>query len=332
MIDFYPIIKKGLKILLPVSEELKMKLKEVNQSLKEAYALSPFDRHRIRQRLEEIGSFQRLTKWDHQQLKEWLNEKTMVGVDGSVNSIPENQVRTLSIFQALAKGLKEHEEKWAADVHTPLLEDRDRKQGQAAREARERGTILSELELKVAQEAIVEWLPKLVMMDGSLVHFLIDHAEEWSRLVELVEQHDVFILGVAEEIQSYRLVNEFFPEYPYWSDRDLFYGVLEEGEVFEWEDWSVAGSGLWKMVMRTSKSPLPIGIDGLESQREERLKLASLVYTLTPKQGRGIPYWLDIVDQKVRVTNPLVQTMVEQYIDPDIRHRILQLKREERSI
>ncbi len=319
--------------LLPVSEELKTKLKEVNQSLREAFSLSPFDRQKIRHRLEQIGYFRTLTKWDHQELRDWMHEKTLVGVDGSVNSISGNQVRTLSIFQALAKGLKEHEEKWAADVHTPLLEQREhRKDGQAAREARERGTILSELELKVAQEAVLEWSPKLVMMDGSLIHFLIDHLEAWSRLVQLVEQRHVLMVGVAEEIQSYRLVNEYFPEYPFWSDRELFYGVLEEGEMFEWEDWSVAGSGLWKMVIRTSKHPLPIGLDGLESQKEERFQIADLVYTLTPERGRGIPYWLDIVDSQVRVTNPLIQTMVEQYIDPEIRHRILQLKRDERTI
>lgn len=319
--------------LLPVSEELKVKLKQVNKSLKEAFSLTPFDRQMVRRRLEQIGHFQSVTKWSSQQLKNWMKEKTLVGVDGSVNSIPGNQVRTLSLFQALAKGLKENEEKWAADVHTPLLEQRDhKKEGQAARDARERGTLLSELELKVAQEAVHEWSPKLVMMDGSLIHFLIDHVEEWFRLVHLVEQHRVLIIGVAEEIQSYRLVQEYFPEYPYWSDRELFYGVLEEGEIFEWEDWSVAGSGLWKMVMRTSKNPQPIGLDGLESQQEERFRLAGLVYTLTPEQGRGIPYWLDIVDSQVRVTNPLIQTMVEQYIDPEIRHRILQLKRQERTI
>ena len=57
-----------------------------------------------------------------------------------------------------------------------------------------------------------------------------------------------------------------------------------------------------------------------------------MIYTLTPEQGRGIPYWLDIVDNQVRVTNPLVQTLVEQYIDPEIRHRILMLKRNDRMI
>lgn len=320
-------------LLLPVSEELKARLKQVNRSLKEIYSVTTFDREKIRQRLTEIGQIRTIPKWSSQQIKDWLQEKTLVGVDGSVNSIPGDHVRTLSIFQALAKGLQKEEEKWAADVYTPLLEDREhREKGQAARDARERRKLLSELELTVAQEAVIEWSPRLVMMDGSLAHFFIDHLDEWSHLVRLAEQHQVILIGIAEEIQSYRLVDEYFPEYPYWSDRELLYGVLEEGELFEWEDWSVSGSGLWKMVMRTSKNPQPIGLDGLLTQQEERYQLAGLVYALTPEQGRGVPYWLDIVDRKVRVTNPLVQTMVEQYIDPEVRYRILQLKREERIL
>lgn len=318
--------------MLPVSEELKEKLRQVNQSLKEAFPFSSYDKQMIRQRLAQIGKFQTLTKWTDAKLKKWLAGQTLVGVDGSVNSLPGNQTRTLSMFQALAKGLHQSQEKWAADVHTPLLEEQTNDTGQRAREARERGTLLSELEIRVAGEAVTDFDPKVVLMDGSLVHFLIDHPKSWASFVELVEQQDVLIVGAAEEIQSYRLVGELFPEYPNWSDRDLLYGILEIGELFEWKDWSVAGSGLWKMAMRTAKSPQPIGIDGLISQRTARFELATLLYTLTPIQGRGIPYWLDIVDNQVRVTNPLIQTIVEQYIDPDIRHRILKLKRSERSI
>jgi hypothetical protein len=67
-------------------------------------------------------------------------------------------------------------------------------------------------------------------------------------------------------------------------------------------------------------------------QIKEQLDLIRLVYTLTPRQGRGIPYWLDIVDNQVRVTNALMQTMVEEYIDEDLRRRLLVTKRDERII
>ncbi|MGA9173201.1 MAG: DNA double-strand break repair nuclease NurA [Thermoactinomyces sp.] len=316
--------------MLPVSEELKWKLKKLNDSLREVYPLAAFDKTKIRARLKEVGTFYQVEKWKDGEMKDWLKGKSVIGVDGSVNSTRGSQTRTLSVFQALAKGTL-GEEKWAADVYTPLLEEEE-EEGQAAREARKRGAILSALEMRVAGEAMREWEARVVIMDGSLLHFYIDDAEEWGKLAKTAEERGIFIVGVAEEISTRRLVKELFPEFPAWSDRDLLYGVLNVGEVFEWEDWSPAGSGMWKMAFRSSKSPQPIGLDGLMSQKEDRLALVRLVYSLTPEQGRGIPFWLDIVDNQVRVTNPLVETMVEQYIDADLRHRLLAVKRSDRMI
>ncbi|MBA4495836.1 DNA double-strand break repair nuclease NurA [Paenactinomyces guangxiensis] len=318
--------------MLPVSEELKIKLKKLNQSLRSTFPVSAFDEGYIRERLSKIGVFYQIEKWQDRELKDWLKDQTLVGVDGSVNSTRGTQTRTLSVFQALAKGTR-GEEKWAADVYTPLLgEDGEAEDGQAAREAKKRGAMLSRLEMEVTERAIQEWTPKVILLDGSLLHFYIDDAECWERVARTAENQGVLLAGVSEEIGTSGLVRELFPEYPSWSDRDLLYGVLRVGEAFEWRDWSPAGSRMWKMAFRSSKSPQPVGLDGLESQQEKRFDLARLVYTLTPEQGRGIPFWLDIVDNQVRVTDPLVQTMVEQYIDADLRHRLLVPKRNERMI
>jgi hypothetical protein len=318
--------------LLSVSEELKRKLKKVNESLRKVYPISSLDTSAIRDRLSKIGNFYKLEKWKDKELKNWLNGKTLVGVDGSVNSTKGMQTRTLSVFQALAKGTK-GEEKWEADVVTPLLmPEEEKEEGKAAREAKQRGTILSILEMEVAKFAMKEWEPKAILMDGSLLHYYIDDMETWIKVAEIAKQYQVFITGVAEEIGTHSLVKEVFPEYRNWSDRDLLYGILQVGEVFEWEGWSPSGSQMWKIVMRSSRSPQPIGIDGILSQKEQRLDLARLVYTLTPEQGRGIPFWLDIVDNQVRVTDPLVEMMVEEYIDPDLRYRLFGQKRSERVI
>jgi hypothetical protein len=317
--------------LLPVSEELKEKLKKLNRTLRKVYSPSAFDEEKIRARLAEVGKFHRIEKWRDEEIRDWLRGKSVIGVDGSVNSTRGPQTRTLSVFQALAKGTR-GEEKWGADVYTPLLGEGEADDGQAAREANKRGAILSRLEMRVAREAIGEWKPRVVLMDGSLLHFFISDAHSWERLVALAEENGVLLVGVAEEISTSRLAKELFPEYPAWSDRDLLYGVLKVGEAFEWEDWSPAGSGMWRMAFRSSKSPQPIGLDGLLSQAGERLELVKLVYSLTPEQGRGIPFWLDIVDNQVRVTDPLVEMMVDQFIDPDLRHRLLSAKRSERMI
>ncbi len=314
--------------MLSVSDEIKRKLEKINESIRKLYPISVLDPVAIRKRLSMFGKFYKIEKWKDEKIKDWLSGKTLVGVDGSVNSTKGLQTRTLSVFQALAKGTK-GEEKWATDVYTPLLEEEGQDQ---ARQAQHRGKLLSRLELEVTQFAIEKWQPKAVMLDGSLFHFYIDHIEDWQKAAKVAEEKGVYLVGVTEEIGSQGLVKEVYPELKGWSDRDLLYGVLEVGEAFEWEDWSPVGSQMWKMALRSSRSPLPIGLDGLEAQKEMRFDLVSLVYTLTPEQGRGIPFWLDIVDNQVRVTDPLVETLVEQYIDPDLRHRIFMPKRNERII
>lgn len=317
--------------MLPVSVELKRKLELLNESLKEAFPLQSLDESKVRKRLEEVGVFHTIDKWNGEEIKDWLQERYMVGVDGSVNSTKGSQVRTLSVFQALAKATN-GKEKWAADVYTPLLKGEEAEEESAAREARKRGNLLSRLEMQVTMDAVKDWAPQVVMLDGSLLHFYISDTKNWEQLAQMAEIKNTLLVGVSEEIETRTLVHTFFPEYPALTDRDLLYGVLQEGEAFEWEEWSPAGSRMWKMAFRTSKSPQPIGLDGLKSQREERWNLAKLIYSLTPEQGRGIPYWLDIVDNQVRVTDPLVETMVEQYIDPELRYRLLLSKRRERMI
>jgi hypothetical protein len=325
-------LAKGGEPLLPVSEELKHRLQKLNQSLRQAYPAAGFDQQMIRQRLSDIGTFYPMEKWPTVEMKAWLQDQILVGVDGSVNSIRGAQMRTLSVFQALAKGT-DGGEKWAADVYTPLLQlGIPLEEGQAAREANQRGTLLSCLEMKVAMEAMAAWKPKVIMMDGSLLHYYIDDLAGWERLAKRAREGEVLLVGVSEEIGTRGLAQKLFPEYPAWSDRDLLYGALRVGEAYEWRGWGPAGGQMWRIAFRSSQSPQPIGLDGLEAQLEQRFDLVKLVYTLTPAQGRGIPYWLDIVDNQVRVTDPLVQTMVEQYIDPDLRHRLFVLKRSDRMI
>jgi hypothetical protein len=171
-----------------------------------------------------------------------------------------------------------------------------------------------------------------VMMDGSLRHFMIDDAEGWSALTAAAEEAGVLLVGVSEEIGTKGLARELFPDRPAWSDRDVLYGVLLKGEAYALEGWSASGNGLWKVVLRAAGSPQPVGIDGLLSQGEHRDDLIRLCRTLTPEQGRGIPLWLDIVDAEVRVTDSLIEAMVEEYIDPDLLHRLLVPKRSERHL
>ena len=216
-----------------------------------------------------------MDKWPEEELKAWLGEGLLVGVDGSVNSTSGAHPHTLSVFQALAKGTR-GEEHWEAEVYTPLLEPEEETGGGAAREARRRGTILSGLEIRAALEAVRKWTPRVVMMDGSLRHFMIDDAEGWAQLKEAAERAGVLLVGVSEEIGTRGLARALFPDRPTWSDRDILYGVLGQGEAYAWEGWNASDTGLWKVVLRPSASPQPVGIDGLISQWEHRGDLIRL--------------------------------------------------------
>ncbi|MFD1427978.1 hypothetical protein JOD24_002196 [Kroppenstedtia sanguinis] len=322
----------GVELLL-LSEVLKQKLEETNRDLRRVYPPDVFNRDQIRERLQSIGHMDLAGRWDGEQLKKWLGQETLVGVDGSVNTTPGTHPHTLSVFQALAKGTR-GEEKWSADLYTPLLEkeEEEGEEGQLAREAKHRGRLLAGLEIQVALYAIRNWTPRVVMMDGSLLHFLIDHAEGWDELVEVAEQAGVLLVGVTEEIGTKSLARALFPEQGNYSDREILFGVMKPGEAYISPEMDPAGTGLWKTVLSPAKHPQPVGVDGLLSQSDAREDLVRLVHTLTPAQGRGIPLWLDIVDQEVRVTDALVQAMVEQYIDPDLRHRLLVPKRSDRIL
>ncbi|MFC4075561.1 DNA double-strand break repair nuclease NurA [Salinithrix halophila] len=320
--------------MLPVSLDLKQKLQETNRELRRMYPPEVFDREKIREGLKEIGAFSPIEKWADDGLRDWLAGGTLVGVDGSVNSTPGSYPHTLSVFQALAKGTR-GEEYWAADLYTPLLdaeEEEEIAEGRLAREAKHRGSLLASLEIGAAMEAISRWRPRVVMMDGSLLHFLIDDAAMWEKLASTAIEKGVLLVGVSEEIGTKSLARRLFPGQSTYSDRDLLFGALRSGEAYLSPEMNPAGTGLWKAILSSSRNPQPVGIDGLAAQEEFRDDLIRLVHTLTPAQGRGVPLWLDIVDKEVRVTDALVHAMVEQYIDPDLRHRLLHPKRKERHL
>ena len=83
--------------------------------------------------------------------------------------------------------------------------------------------------------------------------------------------------------------------------------------------------------MRLSRDPHPIALDRLKEQQEHLYDTACLLYSLTSKDGRGIPLWLDIVDREVRITDRMMESLVDCYIDEDLRYRLLRAKRENRG-
>jgi len=341
--------------MLEISDGLKNSLINTNQELQQKYSrqgdLNSINlRNEIKRRIGRIIKLERLSK---DKLKSWLGEKVIVGVDGSVNKIGSNYPHYLYLLQALAKNT-EKEDIIKNDLFCPLvsnskeeiLEFKDKQQDRGVRvseqEAASRIRIskLATLELEVAIKAIKEWKPKLIMLDGSLIRYRIESEEKWEELKKLAIREEVLLLGVIEEIGTQEISKQLIEgsgrevqpdslelnKLKDYYDRELLFGLLEAGEMLALE----FKSGLKTAFMRTSRDPQVIGIDLLEEQDSNLRSMANLVYTLTPEAGRGIPIWLDIVDHEVRISDQMMESLVDAYLDSDLKRRLFYVKREGR--
>lgn len=146
---------------------------------------------------------------------------------------------------------------------------------------------------------------------------------------------NVLIAGVTEEVGTsflYQVLELEFNEAQGQQlvyDRDLLFGVLKQGEMLflEKAQHKPQVHTAW---LRPSTDPAVIGVDVLIEQTEEINRICDFIFSITPKEGRGIPLFLDMVDRDVRITDKLVEALVEQYIDPELIRRLFSPKRTHR--
>jgi hypothetical protein len=318
--------------MLNLSPDLARKLEGIGNELKTIYADSTNEKEFIRQKLRDSGTyFRQMESLSTRTLSNWLNGREIAGVDGSVNQTKGQPPHLLYLFQALAKTISGHECR-ESDVYTPLLDTKEEIE-QEKQPMKWRSHLLAKIELEVAKKLMEEKDIGFLMMDGALYHYRIDAPEEWESLRLLALEKDVLLVGVSEEITTENLIKlPAFKDHarkPHTYDRDLLFGKLNRGEMIHLEDIQQK-AGLSSSWMRPSSAPSITGFDLLIEQVEKRDLVSDLLYTLTPKDGRGIPFWLDHVDRDVRVTDRLVEALVEQYIDPEIKQRLFIQKRQDR--
>lgn len=310
--------------MFEVSNELKQKLQQFNSVLRSKIPFNQLTRDSIRESLSDHGKFIKLNHWNTKTVEAFLEGSTIFGVDGSTNSTKGLQSRAVHLFQVLGKGIS-GVDLWLADVYTPLLKDE-------LETKVERNSILTDLELTMARKIILEHQPKVILMDGSLLHFKVENQAKFSDMIRATEDNNVLIMGISEEIATNSLAKQILPKYSVLSDADILCGILDIGEAFVWDNTFFEEDGLWRVAVRSAQNPQPIVIDGLLPQSNSTIDMLDLVYSLTPAQGRGIPLWLDIVDQQVRITDRLLDGLLDNFIDSDIRRRLLMAKRSERVI
>ncbi|MDO7285736.1 MULTISPECIES: DNA double-strand break repair nuclease NurA [Shouchella] len=313
--------------MMDLSEEIISKLKQSNNLLRKQYSNSHSQKDLIRQNLRKSATIIRqMETISAGYLVNLLEGRKIGGADGSVNQTNGEPPHVLYFFQALAK-TTDGKEQWASDLYVPLLEEQDESSGNR------RSYLLAKLELEAATRLLEAEDIRVMLMDGALYHYRIDAPEEWEALRALALKNDTLLVGVSEEITTENLVQlpafAPFAKNPYSYDRDLLFGVLNQNEMVYLEDIQHK-AGLTSVWMRLGATPAITGFDMLEEQASHMAFVGDLLCTLTPKEGRGIPLWLDYIDKEIRITDQLVEGLVEQYLDPDVRKQFFTKMRQSR--
>lgn len=278
-----------------------------------------------------VGTFNKCQRLDRQDLLNFVDKGKTVGVDGSSNSSKGHFPYIVTLQQAMAKTCSNDMKTiTATDALSPLTMDTLLTEDEYRDFAKRN---LAVLELRAALAAIEEFVPKVMLLDGSLVRYKIEAAALWEKLKSLALARDTILVGVVEGISTNLISQCLRGELPeiihQASDWEILFGLLEVGERLE------IAQGLFKegfrtFFMRSSTDPKPIGIDLLEEQQLYLKEVANLVYTLTPKDGRGIPLWLDIIDATVRISDRVMEGLLSTYLGEDYAE-LIRPKREKRE-
>lgn len=265
----------------------------------------------------KAGRFHRCKKMDAAALSKIVEKGGVVGVDGSTNSAGGIFPYVVTLQQALAKPCDpKRQDIFLSDAFSPLLMEDNLREEDYREYVKES---LAALEVNAALLALEEFRPRVILMDGSLVRFKIEASHLWEKLKSKALDSGTLLVGVVEGIATSIISSQLkdVPGIPSQAmDWEILLGVLEMGEVLE------MAPGLFKEGFRTcfarfSLDPKPTGIDLPEEQYGFLGPIEDLIYTLTPENGRGIPLWLDIIDKKVRITDMMMDALMNTYLGED---------------
>lgn len=304
-------------------EMMKAQIQELNEKLKNKYEVFfDMDNDTFRKEvLKDIGNITTLSKLSMEELSQI---GLLVGVDGSVAKVGGADPHYVEIYQALAKPSK-GENIFETSVFSPMVQN-DSDTGN-------RDVMLARIEMKAAIKAIDTINPKIIMMDGGLIRYKINDNELFDILVEKCRNNNILLMGVIKDIKT-EIIARSLEKLSYF-DRELLYGRLYKGEMLVINDEcnnKFDDAGLVSAFIRGSIDSMIIGIDVLKEYREQVLKMGELVYSLIPEHSRGVPYWLDIVDAEVKISEKTVRSILEEYLDRDIYRRFFVSEREGRTL
>lgn len=329
-----------------IHDKLKEKVSDLSSTLEEKYeGVLNIDRKSLREFIdEEIGKIKKIEKLSESHLKSFQKKGGIVGVDGSSNRIGGLYPHFIEAYQALAKStIYKEDPLFLADIYTPLgekkIENSPLEEDENRDEDREdkKNIKLSTIEVQAAIEAIEKFKPYAILMDGGLIRYNIYAKDKWEELREICEDREIILVGVIEDIKTSIIGDGLRAKYEELNasfyDRELLFGKLNYGEmVIINERVNKKGrEGYSSAFIRSSLAPTVIGMDILDSQKKSIEEMGRLILTLTPETGRGIPLWLDIVDEEVKISDAIMKALMERYMDRGLYERFFIAERDKRN-
>lgn len=310
-------------------QDLEGQLKEVNTNLKNKYDfIFNLDKDTFRKELtNNVGRLIKMEKFPKEKLSKY---KRTVGVDGSNNRSGGAFPHFIEIFQGLAKST-DGNEIYKNKVYTPTLNDiyDDKNLSQK---------YLATIEIETALEYIDEYDFDYLMMDGGFIRYKINCLDLFTELREKCEAKNVILFGVIKDLKTNVIARSLEIDESIY-DREILFNRLITGEALLIRNEinkkfikDGLGEGFSSAFMRTAKFPGAVGLDILDTQEKYLEEIANLVYTLTPMSSRGVPLWLDIVDKDVKITDEILTTLLEEYLDRDVYERFFISERDKRTL
>lgn len=325
-----------------INDGLKDKVQNLNMVLidkyKEVLSLKKSDLRKFIS--ENIGQIKGMKKLDKELLLKYEKDGGIVGVDGSNNKIGGAYPHFVEVYQALAKStLIKEDPIFLTDLYSPLYtEEIENPLENSERIIEEKRNIkLSTLEVEAAIESVKKYKPYAILMDGGLIRYNIYAYDKWLELRSLCEDQGVILVGVIKDIKTSIIGNTMKErdkdKEQIFYDRELLFGQLDYGEmIIIYEEVNKKGNqGYSSVFLRSSLQPSVVGMDIIDSQRNHLEEMANLVFTLTPENSRGVPLWLDIVDKEVKISDDIMQALMERYLDRDVYERFFVSERDKRS-
>ncbi|MEJ8785928.1 DNA double-strand break repair nuclease NurA [Peptoniphilus sp. HCN-40583] len=254
---------------------------------------------------------------------------SVAGVDGSVIRQGGAYPHYVEFYQGLALSM-EKKERRIRRIYTPLLAGDD-----AANAEKLHDRYLAEVELEAATALVEEEEVAVLMMDGGLLRYAINSPAKWEALRDLCLAEDTLLVGAIKDIKTRDIARRMGRGHDFY-DREYLAGKLDVGELLilaEDEDEEEKGktaAGLVGAFYRPTRHWEVVGMDVLSQQKEALNFLARLLYTLTPKNGRGVPFWIDIVDREVKVRQKEVRLILEEAMDREMMERFFVSERDRR--